>query len=140
MRSGSVLVQAKILALLILVNFAAQVPYFFHLYYRRQSPAISARSFLIMGAVLAFFATAAILLFKGQRFGYSLMLMFLSVEFLFYLLGVVESTLRGYGPFFQVDNPDIVLRIIYSIGYLNLFVAGYFLFLLLRHREAFRAG
>ncbi len=137
MRTETAIFQAKVLALLILANFAAQVPYFFHLYYRRQAVEITVRSFLIMGAVFAFFATAAILLFKRQRSGYPLMLMFLSVEFLFYLFGEVQSVLRGYGLFFQIHNPDIVLRIIYSIGYLNLFTSGYFLFLLLWRRNAF---
>ncbi len=140
MRNETAIFQAKVSALLILANFAAQVPYFFHLYYERQAAGISARSFLIMGAVFAFFATAAVLLFKRQRFGYPLMLMFLSVEFLFYLFGEVQSLLRGYGLFFQIHNPDIVLRIIYSIGYLNLFASGYFLYLLLWRRNAFEAA
>jgi hypothetical protein len=140
LRSSAVLAQAKVLSLLILANFLAQVPYFFHLYYGRQSAAISLRSFLIMAAVFGFFATAAILLFTRRRFGYPLMLIFLSAEFLFYLLGLVESTIRGYGLFFQVHNPDIMLRIIYSIGYMNLFAAGYFIILLLTHRDTFASS
>ncbi len=54
------------------------------------------------------------------------MLAFLAVEFLFYLAGSLRAALHGFGPFFQVYNPDVVLRIIYSIGYLNLFAAAYF--------------
>ena len=140
MKMAASMQQAKAMACLILTNFLAQIPYFFHLYYRTQSVAISLRSFLIMGAVFAFFATAAVLLLKRQRFGYPLMLIFLVAEFLFYFSGVIASSIRGYGPFFQVHNPDIVLRIIYSIGYLNLFVSGYLLFLLMRYRAAFQPG
>ncbi len=129
MGNKGVLVQAEILFCLILLNFLAQIPYFFHLYFRSQSLWISLRSFLIMGLVFAFFLLASILLFRGQRWGYPLMILFLSAEFLFYVWGAVSSTMHGYGPFFQVHNPDLLLRVIFSIGYLNLFVSGYFLYL-----------
>jgi hypothetical protein len=137
MQDKSVLAQARVMFALILLNFAAQVPYFVHLYLGRQALAVTLRSFLIMGAVFAWFLAGAILLARCRHSGYGLMVAFLAVEFLFYLLGSVNSTLRGFGPFFQVRNPDVVLRVIYSIGYVNLFAAGYFLSLLLRWRSAF---
>ncbi len=138
MTPKSILVRAKVLSVLVLANFVAQVPYFFHLYYRVQSIWITARSLVIMGAVFAFFVLASLLLFRREKAGYPLMLIFLSIEFLFYLFGAVSSTARGLGPFFQVHNPDLILRIIYSIGYLNLFASGYFLYLLLRYRDVFQ--
>ncbi len=137
MQSKGVLVQAKVLFGLILLNFIAQVPYYVHLYAGRQSAAVTARSSLIMGAVFAFFLAASWLLFTGQRSGYPLMLAFLAAEFLFYLFGLIMSSLHGFAPFFQVDNPDVVLRVIYSIGYMNLFASGYFLWLLVRYRSLF---
>ena len=45
--------------------------------------------------------------------------------------------IHGYPAFFQAQNPDVVLRVIYSIGYMNLFASGYFLLLLLRHRPLY---
>ena len=139
-RSNWVNTQAKILFGLILLNFLAQVPYFFHLYAGKQSLLITARSFLIMGLVFAFFLVSSILLFRRQKSGFWLMMIFLTTEFLFYLLGILQSSLRGFDPFFQVNNPDILLRIVYSIGYLNLFVSGYFLLLLITHREVFQGA
>ncbi len=133
----NILTQAWICLALILANFVAQVPYFFHLYARTQDLATDIRSFLIMGAVFVVFLAGAILLFKGRRSGFWLLGIFLSAEFLFYLSNTVRSVLRGYALFFQVFNPDLTLRIIYSIGYLNLFASGYFLFLLLRNPDAF---
>ena len=130
-------VQAKLLFALILANFVAQIPYFFHLYYGKQSLAVSARSFLILGCIFAFFMTASVLFFNGRRAGYPLLLGFLTVEFLFYLWGLVSSLVHGIGLFFQIHNPDVLLRIIYSIGYVNFFAAGYFLFLLIRNRGVF---
>ncbi len=138
MEKKNILLQAKVMFFLILANFLAQIPYFFHLYFRSQAFLVSLRSFLIMGSVFAFFLIASFLLFNGKKRGYALMVVFLSVEFLFYAYGVVSSTIRGYGPFFQIYNPDLLLRIIFSIGYLNLFASGYFLFLLFRHKDFFQ--
>ncbi len=139
MQAKRIRVRAKLMFLVILANFLAQVPYFFHNYFGIQSLAISLRSFLILGSVFAFFLIASFLLFKGQRWGYPLMVVFLSVEFLFYLFGSITSIIHGYGPFFLVFNPDPVLAIIFSIGYLNLFASGYFLVLLFRHRDFFQS-
>ncbi len=122
---------------LILANFIAQIPYFFHLYFGTQSLFADFRSFLIMGAVFALFLVGSIQLFKRQRLGYWLMILFLSTEFLFYLRNIIGSLFHGYGLFFQVLNPDLILKIVYSIGYLNLFVSGYFLFLLIYKRDTF---
>ena len=139
MRKRTVILQSWVCFALVLANFVAQVPYFLHLYAGTQAFAISLRSFLIIGAVFAVFLAAMALLYKGLRAGYWLALLFLAAEFLFYLLGALESTLHGYGLFFQVYNPDLILRVIYSIGYLNLFASGYFLFLVLRFRHYFLA-
>ncbi len=135
MEKRNILIQAKVLFSLILLNFLAQIPYFFHLYFRSQALWVTLRSFFIMGSVFAFFLIASILLYRRQRWGYPLMIIFLLIEFLFYFYGVISSLIHGYGLFFQVHNPDLVLRIIYSIGYLNLFASGYFLFLLLFYRR-----
>ncbi len=67
-----------------------------------------------------------------------MMLVFLSAEFLFYLWGIIGTIVRGPGLFFQINNPDLLLRIVYSIGYMNFFASGYFLFHLLRHRDFFQ--
>lgn len=140
MGTNKIMRQVGILFALVLANFMAQIPYFFHLYYRSQPLFISMRSFLVLGFVFAFFLAASFLLFYRQRIGYFLMVAFLSVEFLFYLWGLVGSTLHGYMLFFQLNNPDLLLRIVYSIGYLNFFASGYFLYLILRHRNFFIDG
>ncbi len=137
MRDKNFLIQAGVCFGLILANFVAQIPYFIHLYAGRQSFGVTLRSSVIMGAVFAVFLVGSVLFFQGKRAGYWLMIGFLTTEFLFYLWNVVGSALRGNGLFFQIHNPDLTLRIIYSIGYVNLFAAGYFLFLLVSRRAAF---
>jgi hypothetical protein len=134
------LIQVWICFGLILANFIAQIPYFFHLYLGTQSLSADFRSFLIMGAVFALFLVGSIQLFKRQRLGYWLMILFLSTEFLFYLRNTIGSVIHGYGLFFQILNPDLILKIVYGIGYINLFASGYFLFLLIHERDAFLIG
>jgi len=136
MESKSVRVQTIILFLLILANFIAQVPYFLHLYYRPGMNLLAeARPFLTMGGVFAVFLVASILLFRRTLAGYWLMLAFLVVEFLFYLWNTVGEVVHGYGLFFHLQNPDMLLKIVFAIGYINLFAAGYFLCLLLLRKS-----
>ena len=138
MESKPIRVQVIILFLLILANFIAQVPYFLHLYYK---PGISllaeSRPFLLMGFVFAVFLVASILLFKRTVAGYWLMLIFLAVEFLFYLWNTVGEVVHGFGLFFHLQNPDLLLKAVFAIGYINLFASGYFLCLLLLKRGDF---
>lgn len=138
MQSKPVRIQIIILFLLILANFIAQVPYFLHLYYHPgMSLLAEARPFLIMGFVFAVFLVASILLFRRTSAGYWLMILFLTVEFLFYLWNTVGEVVHGFGLFFHLQNPDPLLKIVFAIGYSNLFAAGYFLCLLLLKRSDF---
>ena len=103
MESKPIKVQVIILFLLILANFIAQIPYFLHLYYKPGRNLLAeARPSLIMGFVFAVFLVASILLFKHIVAGYWLMLIFLAVEFLFYLWNTIGEVRHGYGLFFQL--------------------------------------
>jgi hypothetical protein len=138
MQSKPVRIQAIVLFLLILANFIAQVPYFLHLYYKPGMNILAeAGPFLIMGFVFAVFLAASILLFKRTVAGYWLMLMFLTVEFLFYLWNTIGEVVHGYGLLFHLQNPDLLLKTVFAIGYINLFASGYFLCLLLLKRRDF---
>ena len=87
--------------------------------------------------VFGVFLLASILLFKGTVAGYWLMVVFIAVEFLFYLWNTLGAVIHGYGWFFQLNNPDPLLRAIFAVGYVNLFASGYFLGLLLVGRAYF---
>src|SRR6266480_4092986 len=112
MESKNIRVQVIILFLLILANFIAQIPYYFHLYYNPNNLLAQAKGGLIMLFVLA-------------------------VEFLFYLWNTLGEVIHGYGLFFHLNNPDPLLRAVFAIGYVNLFASGYFLGLLLLKRAHF---
>lgn len=136
MWNKNILIQVRALFWIILANFIAQVPYFFHLYYHEFSD-LKRLFNLPMGLVFALFLVAYVLLVKHKKTGYWLMMVFLTMEFLFYLWNTIGSVRHGFGLLFQLYNPDPILRIIFAIGYLNLFASGYFLFLLIYKKETF---
>jgi hypothetical protein len=130
------LTQAWLLFVILLSNFAAQIVYFFHLYYSPQHPLPGIRSTFLMGSVLALFLISFFLLISKNKAGFPLMVIYLTVEFLFYLWNIVFSGFRqGYGWFFHFRERDPVLWIVFAIGYLSFFVAGYFIVLLIVNRR-----
>jgi hypothetical protein len=124
-------VLAQLAFLLILANFLAQVPYYLHLYYGRQALLTSVRNGVPLVTVFALFLLGYVLLMRQHRAGYWLMVLFLTMDFAFYLWNTVGGVRHGYGLFFQLHNPDLTLRVIFSIGYLNFFASGLLLALLL---------
>jgi len=138
MENRNTRVQVIILFLLILANFIAQIPYYLHLYYKPNFNQLAQlKSGIPMIIVSTFFILASILFFKRTIAGYWLMLTFLATEFLFYLWNAIGSVIHGYGLFFQLSNPDLLLRAVFAIGYINLFASGYFLCLLIIKRANF---
>ena len=133
----SIRVQVIILFLLILANFLAQIPYYLHLYYNPNNLLAQLRGGFLLIIVFAVFLLASFLLFKRTVIGYWLMVMFLVVEFLFYVWNTLGGVIHGYGFLYHLANPDLILRAVFAIGYVNLFVSGYFLCLLLLKRSTF---
>lgn len=131
MRNKHIRIQAIILFLLILANFIAQIPYYLRLYYNPNNLLAESKGILLMLFVFVVFLLASTFLFKGRALGYWLMLIFLAVEFLFYLWNTIGEVIHGYGLFFHLANPDLLLRAVFAVGYVNLFASGYFLGLLL---------
>jgi hypothetical protein len=133
----SIRIQVIILFLLILANFLAQIPYYLQLYYNPNNLLAQLRGGYLLLIVFAVFLLASLLLFKRTVIGYWLMVMFLAVEFLFYVWNTLGGVLHGYGFLYHLANPDLILRAVFAIGYVNLFVSGYFLCLLLLKRATF---
>ena len=131
----NVTLQVRVLAAIILLNFVAQIPYYLHLYYFRHHQPPNIVGSLLLGAVFALFVAGYALLSMHKRLGYVLLQTFLAMEFLFYFLSAVHSMMNGFEPFHQVENHDLLLRIVYGIGYLNLFASGYLLVLLFFNRN-----
>ena len=137
MGSKTIRIQVIILFSLILANFLAQIPYYLHLYYHPNNLLAQIKGGFPILFVFVFFLLASFLLFKRTVIGYWLMVLFLTVEFLFYVWNTVGSALHGYGLFYHLANPDLLLKAVFAIGYMNLFASGYFLGLLLLKRDRF---
>jgi len=125
--------QIQLLSGIILANFIAQIPYSIHQY--GLSFLTNTRGILLLGIPFIIFLAGYFLLSKKNRWGYRMLLAFLTLEFAFYVLTVVGEIAQGSGAFYHLGNPSLTLRIVFGIGYLNLFAAGYFLFLLVRNRS-----
>ena len=133
----SIRVQVIILFLLILANFLAQIPYYLHLYYNPNNLLAQLRGGFLLLIVFVLFLLASFLFFKRTVIGYWLMVIFLAVEFLFYVWNTLGAVIHGYGFLYHLANPDLILRAVFAIGYVNLFASGYFLCLLLLKRSTF---
>ena len=133
----SIRVQVIILFLLILANFIAQIPYYLHLYYNPNNLLAQLRGGFLLLIVFVLFLLASFLFFKRTVIGYWLMVIFLAVEFLFYVWNTLGGVFHGYSFFYHLANPDLILRAVFAIGYVNLFASGYFLCLLLLKRSTF---
>ncbi len=131
-------VQVWLLFAVLLANFAAQVPYFLHLYYSPQHPLPDLRSSLTLGSVFALFIASFALLMARQRAGYYLVLFYLALEFFFYLWNIVGGVVHGYGLFFHLADRDPILWAVNAVGYLSFLAAGYFLVLMLAKRQEFQ--
>ena len=131
-------IQVWVLFAVLLANFAAQVPYFLHLYYSPQHPLPDLKSSLLLGSVLMLFLVSFGLLVGRRGACYYLLIFYLALEFFFYLLNIVGGALHGFGLFFHLADHDPVLWAVNAIGYLSFFAAGYFLLLLIARRRQFQ--
>jgi hypothetical protein len=122
------------LLVIVLANYAAQVPYAVDLYGMRVNPS----GVVLLLITLAWFVAGVALLGRGSRVGYWLLVSFLAVEFAFYFHGQILGMSHGFGLIYSIVHAhDMVVRIVFLIGDLNFVAAGYFLVhLLLRARRA----
>jgi hypothetical protein len=131
-------IQVWVLFGVLLANFAAQVPYFLHLYYIPQHPLPDLKSSLLLGSVLVLFLVSFSLLLARRAAGYYLLIFYLALEFCFYLWNIIGGMLHGFGLFFHLADRDPVLWAVNAVGYLSFIAAGYFLFLLIAQRREFQ--
>lgn len=126
----------KLLLVVVLVSYAAQVPYYVHQYYAPHRFLPSLYGSVLLGLTLIWFLMAYRKLLNGSKLGYFLMLSFLTVEFLFYLQTQISQLLISHRLFLHVYKPDgVLLFIVFGIGYINFFAAAYFVVYLLANRK-----
>jgi hypothetical protein len=117
-------------------NYLAQVPYYLDVYYWPHHVAPNLSGALLLGATFVWFLVGYIMLARGIRPGYWLLLSFLLVEVCFYLYNMLNQVAHGYPPFLHLVARDAILTSVFDIGYLNLLCGLYFLYYLVRHHRA----
>ncbi len=117
--------------IVVLANYAAQVPYVVHLH---KTPTLSGT--LLLSATLAWFLCGYAGLLLGLRAGSWILLSFLLTEAAFYTYNVCNQVWHGYPPFMHLQARDPILFMVFGIGYLNLLAGLFFIAYLLRHRHA----
>ncbi len=108
-------------AVVTLVNYAAQVPYFIHNDYSAQHPLPGLRAAGLLGVTLAWFILGLAGFLRGRRWGLAVLVSFLAAEALFY--GATFAT----GIFLlQMHNHSALLKVVFVTGYASGAVAAYY--------------
>jgi hypothetical protein len=129
-----------VVLLVILGNYALQLPYYLHQYYVPAHVAPNLAGTALLGVTLLWFLAGLSGLWHRSTAGYRLFLAFLMVECLFYLQTQLAQFFSGHGLLLYVAHPsDPLLFVVFGMGYLNGLVAGWASYYLLRHRAAFLA-
>lgn len=128
----------RIMLLIVLVNYVAQVPYYFHQYYVPHGFLPSLYGSVLLGISLIYFVVVYQKLIRGFKAGYYMMLTFLAVEFLFYLQTQVSQLFISHQLFLHVYHPDgLLLFLVFGIGYINFIGAIYFIVYLSLNKDKF---
>jgi hypothetical protein len=110
----------RVYALVVLLNYAAQVPYALHLY----GLAFSRSGLGLLLATLAWFGIAWLLCRQDRPIGIGLLLAYALAQVVFYLNSEVVQTFRGFGlPYHLLRTTDPILWWTFLIGDFN-FVAA----------------
>ncbi len=112
-----------------IANYIAQIPYYLYNYYFPYHTLPTVSSIVLLGATLVWFLTGYFGTVSGWKYGYALLISFLSIEALFYLHSLVFGAF-----FFQMQNPHPIIKIVFVIGYISGAVAGYYVYRLARSR------
>ena len=112
-----------------ILNYCAQVPYYFDNYYIPYHVLPSLRGLVLLGLTLVWFSIGYVGVLKNHRYGYYVLLSFLIVEALFYIFSLISGTFL-----FQMQNHSLLIKIIFSIGYISGITSAYYAYSLIRYR------
>lgn len=129
-----------IVLVVVLANYAAQIPYYLYLYYFPHGAPPSPTGTILLGLTLVWFLVGYAGLARGSRAGYWLLGGFLATEVGFYGWNMFVQVTHGYPPFLHLHASDPILFAVFGIGYLNLIAGIYFLYFLARHHRTLVVG
>lgn len=122
----------------VILNYLAQVPYYFHQYYFSRHLAPNWPGAALLAFTLGWFLLGYFRYIRHKRYGFGVLLSFLVVLVLFYGHAILFS-FAGQGAIAQLRTHSPFLFVIFSIGYLNFFVAAYYIYKLLLHKNGSKA-
>lgn len=126
----------RLMLVVVLADYVAQIPYYLDLYYLPHGALPSLPGTLALTVTLAWFLAGYVLLQRGSRVGYWVLLAFLAVEFAFYLWNNASQLAHGFQPFFHLHDRDPILAAVFAVGYLNFLTGACFIVYLLVRRSS----
>jgi hypothetical protein len=118
----------------VVADYLAQIPYYIVNYGIPYHAAPTVSALVLLGLTLTWFLVGYFGLRAHRRFGYWVLLSFLLIEGLFY----VQTLLFGTAVF-QLENPHLVNRIVFSIGYASGIISLLYFAALITFRAQYRA-
>ena len=118
----------------VILNYLAQIPYYVHQYYRPRHLAPNWSGTALLVLTLVWFLLGYFRYIQAKRYGFGILLSFLIVQVLFYGHAILFS-LAGQGAIAQLGTHSPFLFVIFSIGYLNFFVAAYYAYKLMKRKN-----
>jgi hypothetical protein len=106
-----------------IANYVAQIPYYLYNYYFPYHVLPTLSSIVLLGATLAWFLVGYVGVQYKWKYGYAVLITFLCIEALFYLHSFVFGAF-----FFQMQNPNPIIKSVFVVGYLSGAVAGYYVY------------
>lgn len=108
----------RLLLVVVLANYAAQVVYYLRLYY----PAPPALGTISLALTLMWFLAGYLGTQRDWRLGLPLLVTYLLTMVGFYLYNTIEMLAHGYGVLWHFQHHDLPVRVVFAIGDLNLIV------------------
>ncbi|MDB5265453.1 MAG: hypothetical protein JWM39_166 [Parcubacteria group bacterium] len=121
----------RLLFWITIANYIAQIPYYLYNYYfpYHVLPTVSAIG--LLGFTLLWFLVGYFGTLHGLKYCFSILIGFLSVEALFYLHSFVFGAF-----FFQMQNPHLIIKTVFLVGYISGAAAGYYVYRLIKSPNA----
>lgn len=118
----------------VVLNYLAQIPYYFHQYYIGKHLAPSWPGTVLLLFTLLWFLAGYTRFVTGKKYGVLLLLSFLAAQVLFYGHAIIVGLVNGGGAVAQLKTHSPFLFVIFLIGYINFGVAAYYLVRLLKQK------
>jgi hypothetical protein len=112
---------SRVLLVVALANYLAQVVYYLDLYYP-QPMAFPGTALLVL--TLVWFLAGYVGARRGWWMGRLLLLTYLLAMVGFYVANTSELLVHGYGLLWHFQHHDLPVRIVFAVGYLNMFVGA----------------